>query len=61
LDDEIKEGKFGDNTLANTSAVVTAMPVHDPKPVDISNRRTRGAYGNPLRTRRFGIQFNPKK
>jgi hypothetical protein len=53
-EDEIKEGKFGAYTLANASSVVMAMPVHDPKPVDISNRRTHDAFGNPLRTRRFG-------
>ncbi|KAG1842045.1 hypothetical protein DFJ58DRAFT_807215 [Suillus subalutaceus] len=31
------------------------MPVHDPKPVDISSRRTHDPHGNPLRTRRFGV------
>ncbi|KAG2036858.1 hypothetical protein BDR03DRAFT_1092181 [Suillus americanus] len=53
-EDEVKEGKFGAYRLADASAVVMAMPVHDPKPVDISSRRTHGARGNLLRTRRFG-------
>lgn len=52
--DEIKEGKFGIYRLADASAVVMAMPIHDPQPVDISNRRTHDARGNLLRTRRFG-------
>jgi hypothetical protein len=52
--DEIKEGKFGPYTLADANAVVMAMPAHDPKPVDISSRRTHDADGNLLRTRRFG-------
>jgi hypothetical protein len=46
--DEIKEGKFGAYTLANASAIVMAVPVHDPKLVDISNRRTHDSYGNTL-------------
>lgn len=53
-DDEIKEGKFGAYRLANASAVVMTMPVHDPKPVDIRNRRIRDAHGNLLKTRKFG-------
>lgn len=53
-DDEIREGKFGVYRLADASAVVMAMPVHDPKPVDISSRRTHDALGKLLRTRRFG-------
>ncbi|KAG2074151.1 hypothetical protein BDR04DRAFT_1176292 [Suillus decipiens] len=53
-EDEIREGKFGAYRLADTSAVVMSMPIHDPKPVDISRRRTHDAYGDLLRTRRFG-------
>jgi hypothetical protein len=53
-DDEIKQGKFGAYRLANASAVVMTMPIHDPKPVDIRNRRTHDANGNLLKTRRFG-------
>ncbi|KAG1781637.1 hypothetical protein EV702DRAFT_1072299, partial [Suillus placidus] len=48
-------GKYGPYTLANASAAVMAMPVHDPKPVDISKRKTLDPHGNPLRTRRFGV------
>ncbi|KAG2054871.1 hypothetical protein BDR06DRAFT_362775 [Suillus hirtellus] len=53
--DDYKSGKFGPYTLADTSATIMTMPVHDPKPVDISSRRTHGPNGNPLRTRRFGV------
>ncbi|KAG2361792.1 hypothetical protein BDR07DRAFT_1100017 [Suillus spraguei] len=53
-EDEIRDGKFGAYRLADASAVVMAMPVHDPNPVDISRRRTHDACGNLLRTRRFG-------
>jgi hypothetical protein len=55
-DDEIKikPGKFGPYRLANASAAIMAMPMHDPKPVDTRNRRTRDANGNLLKTRRFG-------
>ncbi|KAG2051115.1 hypothetical protein BDR06DRAFT_600497 [Suillus hirtellus] len=53
-EDEVREGKFGFYRLADATAVVMAMPVHDPKPVDISTRRTHDAQGNLLRTRRFG-------
>ncbi|KAG2357416.1 hypothetical protein BDR07DRAFT_1380146 [Suillus spraguei] len=53
-EDEIREGKFGAYRLADANAVVMAVPVHDPQPVDISSRRTHDAHGNLLRTRRFG-------
>ncbi|KAG1899432.1 uncharacterized protein F5891DRAFT_1039578 [Suillus fuscotomentosus] len=53
-EEEIREGKFGFYRLADATAVVMGMPVHDPKPVDISSRRTHDAHGNLLRTRRFG-------
>ncbi|KAG1759590.1 hypothetical protein EDD22DRAFT_955728 [Suillus occidentalis] len=53
-DDDIKEGKFGAYRLANASAVVMTMPIHDLKPVDICNCRTHDANGNLLKTRRFG-------
>ncbi|KAG1862514.1 hypothetical protein DFJ58DRAFT_231337 [Suillus subalutaceus] len=52
--DEIREGKFGVYRLADASAVVMAVPVHDPKPVDVSRRRTHDACSNLLRTRSFG-------
>lgn len=52
--DEIREGKFGVYRLADASAVVMAEPAHDPKPVDVSRRRTHDAHSNLLRTRRFG-------
>ncbi|KAG1780101.1 hypothetical protein EV702DRAFT_1084738 [Suillus placidus] len=48
-------GKYSPYTLANASAAVMVMPVHDPKPVDISKRKTLDPHGNPLRTRRFGV------
>lgn len=55
-DDEnkIQPGKFGPYGLANARAVIMPMPIHDPQPVDIRNRRTRDANGNLLKTRRFG-------
>ncbi|KAG2112589.1 uncharacterized protein F5147DRAFT_683603 [Suillus discolor] len=53
-EDEVREGKFGFYRLADATAVVMAVPVHDPKLVDISSRRTHDAQGNLLRTRRFG-------
>ncbi|KAG1842025.1 hypothetical protein DFJ58DRAFT_844817 [Suillus subalutaceus] len=54
-DHGISQGKFGPYTLADASATIMVMPVHDPKPVDISSRRTHDPHGNPLRTRRFGV------
>lgn len=54
-EDEIREGKFGVYRLADASAIVMAVPVHDPQPVDISSRRTHDARGNLLRTRRFRV------
>ncbi|KAG2128191.1 hypothetical protein BD769DRAFT_1458671 [Suillus cothurnatus] len=53
-EDEVREDKFGAYRLADASAVVMAVPIHDPKPVDISRRRTHDSDGNLLRTRRFG-------
>ncbi|KAG2058615.1 hypothetical protein BDR06DRAFT_968604 [Suillus hirtellus] len=52
--DDCRPGKFGPYMLADASATVMAMPFHDPKPVDISSRRTHDPNGNLLRTRRFG-------
>ncbi|KAG1866796.1 hypothetical protein F4604DRAFT_1682638 [Suillus subluteus] len=43
-DSVIKQGKFGPYTLADASATVMVMPVHDPKPVDISSRRTHDPH-----------------
>ncbi|KAG1847469.1 hypothetical protein C8R48DRAFT_417110 [Suillus tomentosus] len=53
--DDYGPGKFGLYTLADASATIMTMPVHDPKPVDIRSRRTHDPNGNPLRTRRFGV------
>ncbi|KAG1906404.1 uncharacterized protein F5891DRAFT_1002184 [Suillus fuscotomentosus] len=36
--DDYGPGKFGPYTLADTSAMIMTMPVHDPKPVDITRR-----------------------
>ncbi|KAG2053924.1 hypothetical protein BDR06DRAFT_1021209 [Suillus hirtellus] len=51
--DDYRPGKFGPYTLANTSATIMTMAVHDPKPVGTSSRRTHDPNGNPLRMRRF--------
>ncbi|KAG2109060.1 uncharacterized protein F5147DRAFT_799130 [Suillus discolor] len=52
--DDYRPGKFGPYMLADASATIMTMPVHDPKPVNISSRRTHDPNGNSLRTRRFG-------
>ncbi|KAG2099617.1 uncharacterized protein F5147DRAFT_763062 [Suillus discolor] len=52
--DDYGPGKFGLYTLADGSATIMTIPVHDSKPVDIRSRRTHDPNGNPLRTRRFG-------
>ncbi|KAG2148180.1 uncharacterized protein EDB93DRAFT_1250248 [Suillus bovinus] len=54
MTDDCTPGKFGPYTPADASATIMTKPIHDPKPVDISSRRTHDPNGNPLRTRRFG-------
>ncbi|KAG2055214.1 hypothetical protein BDR06DRAFT_1007122 [Suillus hirtellus] len=54
-DKEIREGKFGFYRLADATAVIMSMPVHNPKPVDTSSHRAHDFHGNVLRTRTFRV------
>ncbi|KAG1775824.1 hypothetical protein EV702DRAFT_1199042 [Suillus placidus] len=53
--EKIGEGTFSAYTSANASATVMPVPHFNPKPVDISGRRTHDDNSEVLRTRKYGV------